>query len=145
MSNRSKKNRRLAERDTQISTTEFSVLAAFRKGPFPPPAELEKYEALYPGATKQLFDNFIGQTNHRMELEKLVIREDSKRADRAQRNSFIITIAILILAAFLFFLGKDGAAIAAVFTAIAPIVIAFITSSISRKKERAAKQKELGV
>jgi uncharacterized MAPEG superfamily protein len=71
-----------------------------------------------------------------MELEKLVIREDSRRADRAQRNSFIITLAILALAAILFVLGKDGPAIAAVFTAIAPIVIAFITSSIARSKER---------
>jgi uncharacterized membrane protein len=119
-------------------------LAAFRKGPLPPPAELEKYESLYPGATKLLFDNFINQTDHRMELEKLVIREDSKRADKAQRNSFVITITILILAAVLFIMGKDGAAIAAVFTAIAPIIIAFITSSISRKKERENKRKNLG-
>jgi len=33
-------------------------------------------------------------------------------------------------------MGKDGYAVAAVFTAIAPIIIAFISSSISRKKER---------
>jgi uncharacterized membrane protein len=111
----------------------------------PPPAELEKYELLYPGATKLLFDNFIGQTNHRMELEKLVIQEDNKRANKAQRNSFLITISIFILAVILFIMGKDGLAIAAVFTAIAPMVIAFITSSISRKKERDNKRKDLGV
>jgi uncharacterized membrane protein len=45
-------------------------MAYFRKGPLPPPEELEKYEALLPGATKMLFDNLISQTNHRMELEK---------------------------------------------------------------------------
>jgi amino acid permease len=84
------------------------------------------------------------QTNHRTELENLVIREDNKRANKAQLNSFIITIAILILSAILFIMGKDGVAIAAVFTAIAPIIIAFITSSISRQKERENKRKELG-
>ena len=120
---------------------EFSVWAAFRKGPLPPPAEMEKYEALYPDSTKLLFDNFVGQTNHRMELEKLVIQGDSKRADKAQRNSLIITLAILLLAAFLFFLGKNGFAIATVITAIAPIMIAFITGSMSRKKERENKQR----
>jgi uncharacterized membrane protein len=120
-------------------------LAAFRKSPLPPPTELEKYEVLYPGATKLLFDNFINQTNHRMELEKLVIQEDNKRATKAQRNSFIITTLILVLAAILFFLGKDGPAIAAVFTALAPIIIAFITSTISRRKERENKRKNLGV
>lgn len=80
-----------------------------------------------------------------MELEKLVIQGDNNRANKAQRNSFIITIAILLLAAILFFLGKDGPAIAAVFTALAPVIIAFITSSVSRKKERDNKQKDLGV
>jgi drug/metabolite transporter (DMT)-like permease len=80
-----------------------------------------------------------------MELEKLVIQDDSKRATKAQRNSFIITISILLLAAVLFYLGKDGPAIAAVFTALAPIIIAFITGSISRKKERENKRKDLGV
>jgi len=42
----------------------------------------------------------------------------------------------LLLAGALFFTGKNEYAIAAVITAIAPIIIAFITSSISRKKER---------
>jgi uncharacterized membrane protein len=144
MPTRNKKDRRLAYQETNPPAQEFNMLAAFRKGPLPPPAELEKYEALYPGATKLLFDNFIGQTNHRMELENLVIQEDNKRANKAQRNSFVITIAILILAAMLFVMGKDGAAIAAVFTAIAPIIIAFITSSISRQKERENKRKNLG-
>jgi len=119
-------------------------LAAFRKSPLPPPADLEKYEALYPGATKLLFDNFIGQTNHRMEIEKLVIQGDSRRADKAQRNSFVITIAILLLSVLLFYLGKDGPAIAAIFTALAPIVIAFIIGSIARKRERETKRRNLG-
>ena len=143
MSTRNKKDRRLVIQEAQPPVPEF-MLAAYRKGPLPSPAELEKYENLYPGVTKLLFDNFINQTNHRMELEKQVIQGDDKRATVAQRNSFIITIAILLLAACLFFLGKDGSAIAAVFTAIAPMVIAFISSSISRKKERDKKQKELG-
>jgi len=74
-------------------------------------------------------------------LEKTVILGDDKRADKAQRNSFIIAMSILVLSGILFFLGKDGYAIGAVFTAIAPILIAFITSSISRKKERETKRK----
>jgi len=106
---------------------------------------MQKYESLYSGATKLLFDNFITQTNHRIELEKTVIQGDNKRADRAQRNSFIIAMTILLLAAALFFMGKDGYAVAAVFTAIAPIIIAFISSSISRKKERDNKRQNVRV
>jgi len=120
------------------------MLASFtRESPFPPPAEFEKYETLFPGATKLLFDNFVNQTNHRIELEKVVIKGDDKRATVAQRNSFIITIAILSLAGLLFYLGKDGFAIAAVCTALAPITIAFITGSALRKTERNKKRKDL--
>jgi len=141
MSNRNKKNSRITKPEqNQPEVSEFGIMAAFRKGPFPPPEEMQKYEALYSGATKLLFDNFITQTNHRIELEKTVIQGDNKRADRAQRNSFIIAMTILLLAAALFFMGKDGYAVAAVFTAIAPIIIAFISSSISRKKERENKR-----
>jgi len=144
MSNRDKKDRRLANLEqNQPTVPEYNIMAAFRKGPLPPPEEMQKYESLYPGATKLLFDNFITQTNHRIELEKTVIQGDNKRADKAQRNSFIIAMSILILSGILFFLGKDGYAIAAVITAIAPIIIAFISSSISRKKEREAKKAKL--
>jgi uncharacterized membrane protein len=78
MSTRNKKERRLAYQGPEPPASEVNVLTAFRKGPLPPPAELEKYESLYPGATKLLFDNFVNQTNHRMELEKLVIQEDNE-------------------------------------------------------------------
>jgi len=144
MSNRNKKDRNIDEPEqTQPDIPEFSIMAAFRKGPLPPPEEMQKYESLYLGATKLLFDNFIAQTNHRIELEKTVILGDNKRADKAQRNSFIIAMTILLLAAALFFLNKDGYAVAAVFTAIAPIIIAFISSSISRKKERNVKRRDI--
>jgi len=137
MSNRSKKDRRVVKLEqNQPTIPEVSIMAAFRKGPLPPPEEMQKYENIYPGATKLLFDNFITQTNHRIDLEKTVIQGDNKRADKAQRNSFIIAMTILALAAALFFMNKDGYAVAAVFTAIAPIFVAFISSSISRKKER---------
>ena len=132
-----KKDRRIAElRQTQSEMQEFGITAAIRKGPLPPPEEMQKYENLYPGATKLLFDNLIKQTNHRIELEKITIQGDNKRADKAQWISFIIVMMILSLATVLFYIGKDGYAVAAVFTAIAPIIIAFISSSISRKKER---------
>lgn len=52
MSNRIKKERRLANLNTESQVPELSIWASFRKSPFPPPDELEKYEGLYPGITK---------------------------------------------------------------------------------------------
>ena len=77
MSNRIKKDRRIAV--TTQESAEYSFMAV-RQSPLPPPAELEKFEVLYPGATKLVFDNFISQSNHRMELEKMTISGDNKQA-----------------------------------------------------------------
>jgi len=148
MSNRAKKDRRLAkpnaELDARPQTPEF-FLAAFRKSPFPLPAELEKYEILYPGTAKLLFDNFASQTNHRMELEKIVIEGDNKRANIAQHYSFIITLIFLGLAGFLFYSGKDLIAIGSALAGIVPVVISFINSSSKRKKERETKRNNIGL
>jgi uncharacterized MAPEG superfamily protein len=145
MSTRRKKDRRLTKLEFEPQVPEFSVWAAFRKSPFPPPTELEKYELLYPGVAKQFFDNFTNQSNHRMELEKIVIQGDNKRADVAQRNSFIIILALIIMAIVLFILGKDTQAIVAVVSAMVPVIISFINSTIKRKDERESKRKNLGI
>jgi len=146
MSTRKKKDRRaLATQEPAPLASEYSVFAAFRKSPFPPPAELEKYEQLCPGITKQFFDNFVDQSHHRMELEKIVVQGDNKRADIAQRNSFIIILAFIVMASVLFIIGKDGYALASVLAAIVPVATSFINSSIKRKEEREAKRKGMGV
>jgi uncharacterized membrane protein len=147
MSNRSRKNRQIANSgdENQVPTPRIELLAAFRQSPFPPPAELEKYEALYPGITKQFFDNFEKQTSHRMELEKIVIQGDNKRANTGQHYSFFITLAFLILAGFLFFTGRNAIAIGLAITSITPIIISFIRSSQKRKEERENKRREMGM
>jgi len=145
MSNRIKKERRLANLNTEPQVPELSFWASFRKSPFPPPDELEKYEGLYPGITKLFFDNFANQSNHRMGLEKTVIEGDNKRANIAQHYSFVITLVFLTLAGFLFYSNKDILAICTAVTSIVPVVISFINSSNKRKKERETKRKNTGL
>jgi len=145
MSSRKNKNRNLTKKEESPQKLELSFLAAFRKSPFPPPAELEKYEALYPGVTKLLFDNFAKQTTHRIELEKTVIEGDNKRANIAQHYSFFITLAFLILSGFLFYNGKNIEATVAAITGIVPVIISFINSSVRRKEEREIKRRNIGI
>ena len=124
---------------------EFSFYAAFRSSPFPPPTELEKYDQLCPGISKQFFDNFVNQSNHRMELEKIVVKGDDKRANVSMRNSFIIIMSLIAMSVILFILGKDTPAIASIIGAMVPVVISFINSSAKRKEEREAKRRTMGV
>jgi hypothetical protein len=55
---------------------------------------MEKYEQLYFGATKALFELVKEQSGHRMELEKTVIKEDGRRAIIAQWLSFALIGAV---------------------------------------------------
>jgi len=147
MSTRNKKDRRngIVPQDSRPPVAEYGLFASYRKSPFPPPEELEKYEKLYPGVAKLFFDNFAKQTNHRMELEKTVIEGDNKRANVAQVLSFFITLAFLVMAIVLFITGKDIQAVVAIIVGIVPVVISFINSSIKRKEEREAKRKNMAL
>ena len=150
MSTRKKKNRRdlaLQEKDAVPFETNPNrgLFAYFRESPFPPPSELEKYEKLCPGVAKQFFDNFVNQTNHRMELEKAVVYGENKRADLSLRNSFIIILSLLVLSVVLFILDKNGYGIGTIIAAIIPAVISFINSSAKRKEERETKRKNMGL
>jgi uncharacterized membrane protein len=143
MPTRSKKERRLTKQgDNLPATHEYSIMAAFRKGPLPPPEEMEKYERLLPGATKLLFENFVNQSNHRMDLEKETIQKDIKRADRGQIMAFILGLVALSGGIYLIFLGKDAQGLASIISALATLLGAFFGGAILRRIERSQKNKK---
>jgi len=141
MSNRNKKDRRLVKQESNQPVPGYGVLAEFRKSPFPPPAELEKYETLYPGAAKLLFDNFVAQTNHRMHLEKTTIEGDNKRANRGQIISAIITLACIGVGSWLTYIGKNIVGLSMIVGSIGTLLTAFYGGAIIRKIERTQKWK----
>jgi hypothetical protein len=104
---------------------------------------VEKYEGLYPGATKLLFDNFINQSNHRMELEKTVIKGDNYRANIAQWLSFALGMTALIGGFLLILKGKDGIGFASIIGALGTLLSSFIGGLLSRRKERENKDKNI--
>ncbi len=69
------------QQTTPQSEEERGILAFQRKeehfsGPVPHPEIIREYESIYPGAAKQIFENWNKQVEHRQELEGLVIRSD---------------------------------------------------------------------
>jgi uncharacterized membrane protein len=138
MSNRIKKDRRIAA--TTQETAEYGFMAV-RQSPLPPPTELEKFEVLYPGAAKLVFDNFISQSNHRMELEKMTISGDNKRADRGQIISAILSVLCIATGGFLTYLDKNVAGLSMIFGSLGTLLTAFYGGAILRKIERTQKDK----
>ena len=130
------------KKERQLTQQEFSVMAAFRQGPLPPPVELEKYESLYPGVTKLLFDNFVRQSEHRMKLETTVVTGDNRRANRGQIISAIMAFLCIGAGSALTFLGKNVEGLALIFGSMGSILVAFYGGAVLRKMERIQKNKE---
>ena len=64
-------------------------------GPVPHPEIIEKYERIYPGAAKIIFENWDSQVKHRHGLEKSVVQTDNLRSILGVIFGFIIALAAI--------------------------------------------------
>ena len=127
------------ERTNHVTQTVTSM--EFRSGILPPPEELVKYEEILPGVTERLLLTYEKQVDHRIELEKIVIKGNSRRANWGQILSFVIVIFALCLGGYLLLKGLSSQGIATIITAVGSLVASFIAASITRKSERERKNR----
>ena len=117
------------------------VLAAHYSSPLPPAAELERYEAIYPGFAERLMNRYEKQSDHRMELETKVIESGIKNSARGQVFAFVLASMTICVGAFLIYRNKDILGIAAILGSLATLVGVFIYGNKSKKDERIQKSK----
>jgi len=110
------------------------------QGPLPSPEILAQYETLYPGAAKQIFDQFKDQSNHRMALENKVINSNISNSRLGQWMGFTICMTALIGGGILAIFGikVEGIIIAA--AGLASLVTVFVTGKFTGQKELRAKR-----
>ncbi|MBK5970077.1 MULTISPECIES: DUF2335 domain-containing protein [Thiorhodovibrio] len=98
----------------------------YRSSPFPPPAEVERFEAISPG----FFDRLVAETEresaHRREVTAKLQRQDAREAFLGQLFGLIATIAAFGTVAWLAYLGHPGAAGTVGGTTIVGLVGAFV-------------------
>ncbi len=66
-----------------------SFLAEFRSSPIPDPDTLGRYEAVCPGAAKEILDRWKEQQQHRHRIEAELVRAE---VEKSQRNASALTI-----------------------------------------------------
>jgi len=64
-------------------------------GPVPRPDIVEKYEKIYPGAAKIIFEEWDRQVKHRQYIEKNVIRTDNVKSILGVVLGFFVVIVAL--------------------------------------------------
>ncbi|GAG14515.1 unnamed protein product [marine sediment metagenome] len=120
----------------QIKKQVLRVMRAeYFQGPMPQPDDLEKYEKLYPGASRLLFTLLEKQADHRINLEKSVVASNIINEKIGQRFAFIICVTVIIGGIALSILDKSITGFGSILSALGTIVTIFIVGKRRIRKE----------
>lgn len=101
-------------------------------GPLPPPSILTEYDSAIENGAERIMAMAERQSSHRIEIEKLAIKEELKQSGRGQLFGFILALIGMSIAFGLAYLGHDT--VAGIFgtTTIIGLVTVFV---IGRKQQ----------
>lgn len=109
-------------------------------GPIPSSEELQKYKDVYPEAPKIILDVFQKQTDHRIKIESIVIKSNSKRATIATIFAFILGLAMISGAIYLMSMNKDITGYVTLGVAVTSLAGSFYYGTKSNRQERLEKE-----
>lgn len=96
------------------------------EGPMPPPAILEGYEKLVPGAAERILSMAESDAKHQRELEFAALRATENEIKRGQNFALIVALASLSAAMYALYLGYPTVAGIIGGTTVVGLVSAFI-------------------
>lgn len=111
-------------------------------GPIPPPAMLEQYNKIVPGAAERILRMAEDQSSHRRTLEKKAIDTDSRNSILGIMSALVITMSSFGLAAYAIKMGQSDAGKFIGGASFLSLVGAFIYGTRSRRIERESKLKQ---
>lgn len=116
-----------------LTSLSVSRSSSFR-GPLPPPSVLSEYNQVVDNGAERILKMAENQSGHRIELEKLAIKEELKQSSNGQKYGFILAILGIISALVLALLGHD--AVAGIFgtTTIIGLVAVFVIGKNKQKE-----------
>ena len=110
--------------------------AEHHSGPFPPPAMMEEYERIVPGAAAVIMKMAQDQTAHRISIESKVIDTDARNSTLGVVCAAVITLSSFALAAYALYLKQTWVGTFLGTVSIGSVVGAFLQGTHSRREER---------
>jgi uncharacterized membrane protein len=92
---------------TPLAIPVVSQIKVTYSAPLPPPAMLEHYERILPGAAERIFGQWERQSSHRQDIEKLALKDDSKHQSIGQHYAFILSALVILGSLILIWQGKS--------------------------------------
>ena len=111
------------------------------EGPLPPPAILEEYDRIVPGAAARIMEWAEKQTAHRQHLERAIIDHDIAHAQRGLTFGFVVVCLCLLFAGGFVFTGHDQAGIATLVTTLVSVAGTFVYGTQHRTRELRRKER----
>lgn len=103
-------------------------------GPVPPPEIIEKYERIYPGAAKIIFEEWDGQVKHRHHIEKGIVWTDNIKSILGVIFGFLAVMAAISGGVYTAISGLQLFGGGLSLAGLAMIATAFITSRKRKDK-----------
>ncbi len=123
-----------------VATQRFTATASYY-GPIPPASEMAKYEDIQPGMADRIMAMAEKQSEHRQNIEKIVITNDARKSLLGVVFAFIICMSCLIIAGLCFYWDKNGLGVFISSFGLTSVVGTFIYGTRSNRKEREQKTK----
>ena len=114
----------------------FRAKRTVRTGPLPSADELEKYEAVLPGAADRIVRMAEGQAGHRAELETEALRQEGQRSWAGLVSGALLTLGFEALALMAVLVDRPWFAVAFAAFPLPAILGAFVYGTRSRRRER---------
>jgi uncharacterized membrane protein len=111
-----------------------SVQQSF-SGPLPPPAALERYNDIVPGAANRIIVMAEGQHAHRQALELRVVSANIAAQKLGVVLGFIVAMTAILGGIYLVATGKQASGLAAIIAALAALVGTFVYGRQSQRKD----------
>jgi uncharacterized membrane protein len=129
----SKHKNRFLQTHNNDERLQGTIVAQHFSGPLPPPSVLEHYERILPGAAERIITKFEHQTEHRLEIEKSVIRTSNFKEIAGLFCGFIVAMTTIGGGIYTAILGHSLLGGSLSFAGLAVLVGAFITWQKTKK------------
>ncbi len=106
-------------------------------GPVPHPEIIEKYEKIYPGSAKQIFEEWDRQVTHRHFIEKSVVKTDNIKSILGVVFGFIVAMSAMVSGVIVWILkGVSLFAGGLSFSGLALLLFAFVGTKFKKENKK---------
>ncbi|MBI4827473.1 MAG: DUF2335 domain-containing protein [Nitrospinae bacterium] len=112
-------------------------------GPLPPPNILQKYNDVMPGLAERIVNSAEKQASHRMDLEKIVIQGEDRRAYLGWGSGTVLALLVVLLGAYLVYVGRNVEGFSTLAATAATFAGVFFYGKHKQQKDLAQKRERL--